>query len=45
MTQILIAVFDGLQPAQIRPDLAPNLARFAQQRHSLSGASPQMSSW
>ena len=31
MTQILIAVFDGLQPAQIRPDLAPNLARFAQQ--------------
>ena len=30
MTQILIAIFDGLQPAQIRPDLAPNLARFAE---------------
>ena len=26
---VLIAVFDGLQPAQIRPELAPNLARFA----------------
>ena len=29
MTRILIAAFDGLQPAQVRPDLAPNLARFA----------------
>ena len=29
MPQILIAVFDGLQPAQIRPELTPNLARFA----------------
>lgn len=29
MSQILIAVFDGLQPAQIRPELTPNLARFA----------------
>jgi len=28
MTSLLITVFDGLQPAQIRPDLAPNLARF-----------------
>ena len=28
MPNILITVFDGLQPAQIRPDLAPNLARF-----------------
>ena len=26
---VLIAVFDGLQPAQVRPELAPNLARFA----------------
>lgn len=29
MPQIIIAVFDGLQPAQIRPELTPNLARFA----------------
>ena len=29
MQKILIAAFDGLQPAQVRPDLAPNLARFA----------------
>ena len=29
MTSILIAAFDGLQPAQVRPDLMPNLARFA----------------
>ena len=29
MTHILVAAFDGLQPAQVRPDLAPNLARFA----------------
>ena len=28
MTSVLIAVFDGLQPAQIRPDLMPNLSRF-----------------
>ncbi len=29
MTSVLIVVFDGLQPAQIRPDLMPNLSRFA----------------
>ena len=29
MTSILIAAFDGLQPAQVRPDLMPNLARLA----------------
>ena len=29
MTSILITAFDGLQPAQVRPDLMPNLARFA----------------
>ena len=29
MPRILIAAFDGLQPAQVRHDLAPNLARFA----------------
>ena len=29
MTSVLIAAFDGLQPAQVRPDLMPNLARFA----------------
>ena len=29
MTNILIVAFDGLQPAQVRPDLMPNLARFA----------------
>ena len=29
MPHILIAAFDGLQPAQVRHDLAPNLARFA----------------
>ena len=29
MTSILIVAFDGLQPAQVRPDLMPNLARFA----------------
>ena len=29
MQKILIAAFDGLQPAQVRSDLAPNLARFA----------------
>ncbi len=29
MTSILIAAFDGLQPAQVRPDLMPNLAQFA----------------
>ena len=31
MTSVLIAVFDGLQPAQVRADLAPNLARFAEE--------------
>ena len=30
MTSVLIVVFDGLQPAQIRPDLMPNLSRFAE---------------
>ena len=30
-SKILIAVFDGLQPAQVRPDLVPNLARFAEE--------------
>lgn len=29
MTSVLIVVFDGLQPAQIRPGLMPNLSRFA----------------
>ena len=29
MTSVLIVVFDGLQPAQIRPSLMPNLSRFA----------------
>ena len=29
MTSVLIVVFDGLQPAQIRPNLTPNLSRFA----------------
>ncbi len=29
MTRVLIAAFDGLQPSQIRPDLAPNLSAFA----------------
>ena len=29
MTSIFIAAFDGLQPAQVRPDLMPNLARLA----------------
>ena len=29
MTSVLIVVFDGLQPAQIRPELMPNLSRFA----------------
>ena len=31
MTSVLIVVFDGLQPAQIRPDLMPNLSRFAEE--------------
>ncbi len=31
MTSVIIAVFDGLQPAQIRPNLMPNLSRFAQE--------------
>ncbi len=29
MTRVLIAAFDGLQPSQVRADLAPNLAEFA----------------
>ena len=29
MTRILIVAFDGLQPSQVRADLAPNLAAFA----------------
>ena len=29
MTNIVIVVFDGLQPAQVTPELMPNLARFA----------------
>ena len=29
MTSIFIAAFDGLQPAQVRTDLMPNLARLA----------------
>ena len=29
MTRILIAAFDGLQPSQVRPDLAPNLSEIA----------------
>ena len=29
MTQVLIVVFDGLQPSQVTPELMPNLARFA----------------
>ena len=30
MTRILIVAFDGLQPSQVRADLAPNLAAFAE---------------
>ena len=29
MTKVLVVVFDGLQPAQVRHDLMPNLASFA----------------
>ncbi len=29
MTRVLIVAFDGLQPSQVRPELAPNLAEFA----------------
>ncbi len=29
MTRVLIAAFDGLQPSQVREDLAPNLSAFA----------------
>ena len=29
MTRFLIAAFDGLQPSQVRSDLAPNLSEFA----------------
>ena len=31
MRSVLIVAFDGLQPAQIAPSLAPNLAAFAEQ--------------
>ncbi len=31
MTSVLIVVFDGLQPAQICPELMPNLSRFAEE--------------
>ena len=30
MTRVLIVAFDGLQPSQVRADLAPNLAAFAE---------------
>ena len=30
MTEVLIVVFDGLQPAQVTPELMPNLSRFAE---------------
>ncbi len=30
MTRVLIAAFDGLQPSQVTPELAPNLAAFAE---------------
>ena len=29
MTNVIIVVFDGLQPAQVTPELMPNLSRFA----------------
>ena len=29
MTSVIIVVFDGLQPAQVTPELMPNLSRFA----------------
>ena len=29
MARVLIAAFDGLQPSQVRPELAPNLSAFA----------------
>ena len=29
MTRVLIVAFDGLQPSQLQPDIAPNLAEFA----------------
>ena len=29
MTRVLIVAFDGLQPSQVTPELAPNLAEFA----------------
>ncbi len=29
MARVLIAAFDGLQPSQVRPELAPNLSKFA----------------
>jgi len=30
LTEVLIVVFDGLQPAQVTPELMPNLSRFAE---------------
>ena len=30
MTRVLIAAFDGLQPSQVTPELAPNIAAFAE---------------
>lgn len=30
MTRVLIVAFDGLQPSQVTPELAPNLAAFAE---------------
>ena len=36
MTNVVIVVFDGLQPAQVTPELMPNLARFAAE--GLSGS-------
>lgn len=29
MAPVLVVVIDGLQPAQVRADLPPNVARFA----------------
>jgi arylsulfatase A-like enzyme len=31
VTDVLIVVFDGLQPAQVTPELMPNLSRFAEE--------------
>lgn len=37
---VLIVVFDGLQPAQITPELMPNLAEFAQTGVTLTNHHP-----